>query len=84
MADSLPIILVPGLNCSARLYAPQIAELWRLGATGIFVRAGEAWLHGLRCCSGRYAYLWRHGSVEPYDAALAGAYTPSGSGAPAT
>lgn len=31
MADSLPIVLVPGLNCSARLYAPQIPELWRHG-----------------------------------------------------
>lgn len=27
----LPIILVPGLNCSARLYAPQIPELWHFG-----------------------------------------------------
>jgi pimeloyl-ACP methyl ester carboxylesterase len=25
------IVLVPGLNCSARLYAPQIPELWRFG-----------------------------------------------------
>ncbi len=31
MPDSLPILLVPGLNCSARLYAPQIPELWRFG-----------------------------------------------------
>jgi pimeloyl-ACP methyl ester carboxylesterase len=31
MAESLPIVLVPGLNCSARLYAPQIPELWRHG-----------------------------------------------------
>jgi len=29
--DSLPIVLVPGLNCSARLYAEQIPELWRFG-----------------------------------------------------
>lgn len=27
----LPIVLVPGLNCSARLYAPQIPELWPFG-----------------------------------------------------
>src|SRR3954462_14976375 len=32
MAESVPIILVPGLNCSARLYAPQLPELWRFGA----------------------------------------------------
>jgi pimeloyl-ACP methyl ester carboxylesterase len=29
--DYLPIVLVPGLNCSARLYAPQIPALWRFG-----------------------------------------------------
>ena len=28
---SLPIVLVPGLMCSARLYAPQIPALWRFG-----------------------------------------------------
>ncbi len=31
MAENLPIVLVPGLNCSARLYAPQIPELWLFG-----------------------------------------------------
>jgi len=30
-AEPLPIILVPGLNCSARLYAEQIPALWQLG-----------------------------------------------------
>ena len=35
MADGLPIVLVPGLNCSPRLYAPQLPELWRLGAVTI-------------------------------------------------
>src|SRR5437764_32771 len=29
--DVLPILLVPGLRCSARLYAPQLPALWRLG-----------------------------------------------------
>jgi len=29
--DSLPIVLVPGLNCSARLYAGQVPALWRFG-----------------------------------------------------
>ncbi len=28
---NLPVILVPGLNCSARLYAEQIPPLWRFG-----------------------------------------------------
>jgi pimeloyl-ACP methyl ester carboxylesterase len=30
-ADSLPVVLVPGLLCSARLYAEQIPALWRFG-----------------------------------------------------
>jgi pimeloyl-ACP methyl ester carboxylesterase len=30
-SDSLPCVLVPGLNCSARLYAEQIPALWRFG-----------------------------------------------------
>jgi pimeloyl-ACP methyl ester carboxylesterase len=29
--EPLPIILVPGLNCSARLYAEQIPVLWQFG-----------------------------------------------------
>lgn len=35
MTENLPIVLVPSLNGSARLYAPQIAELWRLGPVTI-------------------------------------------------
>lgn len=31
MTPSLPLVLVPGLLCSARLYAPQIAALWPHG-----------------------------------------------------
>ena len=30
-SHSLPVVLVPGLNCSARLYAEQIPALWRFG-----------------------------------------------------
>jgi len=30
-SESLPIILVPGLACSARLYSEQIPALWRFG-----------------------------------------------------
>jgi pimeloyl-ACP methyl ester carboxylesterase len=29
---NLPLVLVPGLLCSARLYAAQIAALWPFGA----------------------------------------------------
>jgi pimeloyl-ACP methyl ester carboxylesterase len=32
MAANLPIVLVPSLNGSARLYAPQVPELWPLGS----------------------------------------------------
>jgi len=31
-SDSAPILLVPGLNCSSRLYAAQIPALWRLAS----------------------------------------------------
>ena len=31
MSEGLPVLLVPGLNCSPRLYAPQIPALWRFG-----------------------------------------------------
>lgn len=31
MTEALPTVLVPGLNCSARLYAEQILALWRFG-----------------------------------------------------
>jgi pimeloyl-ACP methyl ester carboxylesterase len=31
MPEPLPIVLVPGLNCSARLYAEQILALWQFG-----------------------------------------------------
>src|ERR1700745_1313166 len=35
MAQTLPVVLIPGLNCSARLYAEQIAALWRFGAVQV-------------------------------------------------
>lgn len=31
MTTSLPLVLVPGLLCSARLFGPQIEALWRFG-----------------------------------------------------
>src|ERR1041385_6524386 len=31
MLDPSPIVLIPGLTCSARLYAEQIPALWRFG-----------------------------------------------------
>lgn len=35
MPSSLPIVLIPGLTCSARLYADQIPALWRFGPVTI-------------------------------------------------
>ena len=35
MASSVPILLVPGLLCSARLYAPQVAGLWPFGQVAL-------------------------------------------------
>jgi len=31
MTDPLPIVLIPGLRCSGRLYTPQLPQLWRFG-----------------------------------------------------
>ncbi len=31
----VPILLIPGLNCSARLYAPQLPALWRLASVTV-------------------------------------------------
>jgi pimeloyl-ACP methyl ester carboxylesterase len=35
MVSSLPLVLVPGLLCSARLFGPQIEALWPLGAVTV-------------------------------------------------
>lgn len=35
MAQNLPLVLVPGLLCSARLYASQIAALWPHGQVAV-------------------------------------------------
>src|SRR5499427_9707700 len=35
MTEALPIVLVPGLGCSARLYGEQIPYLWRFGPVTI-------------------------------------------------
>ena len=31
MSEPLPIVLIPGLLASARMYAGQIPQLWRVG-----------------------------------------------------
>jgi pimeloyl-ACP methyl ester carboxylesterase len=35
MPESLPIVLIPGLNCSPRLYASQMPALWRFGPVSV-------------------------------------------------
>ena len=35
MPEPLPVVLVPGLNCSARLYGEQVPALWRFGPVQI-------------------------------------------------
>lgn len=34
-SQSLPIVLVPGLNCSARLYSEQVPALWPFGPVSV-------------------------------------------------
>lgn len=35
MVQSLPLVLLPGLTCTARLYGPQIAALWPFGQVAV-------------------------------------------------
>jgi pimeloyl-ACP methyl ester carboxylesterase len=42
MTSSLPILLVPGLACSPRIYAPQIPALWRHGPVTVANHARDA------------------------------------------
>lgn len=35
MSEPIPIVLVPGLFCSARLFAPQVPALWQFGPVTI-------------------------------------------------
>jgi pimeloyl-ACP methyl ester carboxylesterase len=35
MTKAMPIVLVPGLNCTARVFAGQIPDLWRFGPVTI-------------------------------------------------
>jgi pimeloyl-ACP methyl ester carboxylesterase len=48
--DSLPVVLVPGLNCSARLYAEQIPALWRFGPVMVADHTRDA---GIAAIAGR-------------------------------
>lgn len=35
MEAGIPVVMVPGLNCSARVYAPQLPALWQFGPVQI-------------------------------------------------
>jgi pimeloyl-ACP methyl ester carboxylesterase len=35
MEAAVPVVMVPGLNCSARVYAPQLPALWQFGPVQI-------------------------------------------------
>ncbi len=35
MQGGIPVVMVPGLNCSARVYAPQLPALWQFGPVQI-------------------------------------------------
>jgi pimeloyl-ACP methyl ester carboxylesterase len=50
MAQSLPLVLVPGLLCSARLYAPQIAALWPFGQVAIADHRRDADMAAIAAC----------------------------------
>jgi hypothetical protein len=52
MAEPLPILLTPGLNCSARLYAEQIPALCDSGPSrSPIARATRAWMRLRRASS---------------------------------
>jgi pimeloyl-ACP methyl ester carboxylesterase len=35
MNDPLPMVLIPGLRCSGRLYTPQLTQLWQFGSVTV-------------------------------------------------
>ena len=47
LASSLPIILVPGLNCSPRLYGEQLPALWQFGPVTIADHRGDETMAGI-------------------------------------
>lgn len=50
MPLSTPLLLVPGLLCSARLYGPQVAALWPFGAVTV---ADHRWDDTIEASAGR-------------------------------
>jgi pimeloyl-ACP methyl ester carboxylesterase len=47
MTAPLPLLLVPGLGCSARLYAPQLDALWRFGPVTVADHTRDETMEGI-------------------------------------
>jgi pimeloyl-ACP methyl ester carboxylesterase len=47
LSDPLPVLLIPGLLCSARLYAAQIPALWRFGPVSVADHRRHATMAGI-------------------------------------
>ena len=47
MAPVLPLVLIPGLLCSARLYVPQIAALWQFGPVTVADHRRDSTMEGI-------------------------------------
>src|SRR6202158_2970442 len=47
MVQSLPLVLVPGLTCTARLYGPQITALWPFGQVAVADHRRDADMAGI-------------------------------------
>src|SRR4051794_37794546 len=49
MSESMPIVLIPGLLGSARLYAQQIPELWRFGPVMVADHTRDETMAAIAC-----------------------------------
>ncbi|HXL68897.1 MAG TPA: alpha/beta hydrolase, partial [Xanthobacteraceae bacterium] len=47
MSEPFPVLLIPGLLCSARLYGPQIAPLRRIGPVTVADHTRDAQMAGI-------------------------------------
>jgi pimeloyl-ACP methyl ester carboxylesterase len=47
VTESLPVVMIPGLLCSARLYAQQVPALWRVGPVMIAEHTREDTMAGI-------------------------------------
>jgi pimeloyl-ACP methyl ester carboxylesterase len=47
MTDTMPIVLVPGLICSSRIYAPVVPALWRLAPVTVANHIRDDGMHAI-------------------------------------